>query len=64
MGKSADSKDDTVVSKSGRQTLIQARRKDKPDNWFGRDRDIILIHGDIGAPIEVEWDAETGEDRR
>ena len=28
---------------------------------FGRDRDIIKIHGDIGAQIDEEWDAETGK---
>jgi len=34
------------------------RRRGAP---FGLYRDEIRIHGDIGAPIDVEWDAETGK---
>ena len=29
---------------------------------FGQYRDVIRIHGDIGAPIDVEWDTETYPD--
>jgi len=32
-----------------------SRRRGAP---FGMYRDVIRIHGDIGAPIDVEWDAE------
>ena len=27
---------------------------------FGRDRDIIRIHGDLDEPLDVEWEAEQG----
>ena len=63
MDRFIDSDDDVVVTKKGGQIMIQARIKRKPKSWFGRDRDIIQIHGDIGAPIEIEWEAETGEDQ-
>ena len=52
---------ETVITKRGRPVarLVPVRhRRGAP---FGRDRDIIKIHGDIGAPIDVEWDAETGK---
>ena len=42
-------------------TVIDER--DQPKAPFGRDRDKILILGDIVAPIDVEWDAESNPDR-
>jgi superfamily II DNA/RNA helicase len=42
-------------------TVIDER--DRPKAPFGRDRDKILILGDIVAPIDVEWDAESNPDR-
>jgi len=29
---------------------------------FGRDRDIIRIHGDVIEPLEGEWEAESNPD--
>lgn len=29
---------------------------------FGRDRDIIRIHGDIVGPLDGEWEAESNPD--
>ena len=58
------------VAETGRELVITKRGKPvarlrplRPSlgPWFGRDKDIIKIHGDIGAPIDVEWDAETGK---
>ena len=50
-----------VITKRGKPVarLVPVRPSLSP--WFGRDRDIIKIHGDIGAPIDVEWNAETGK---
>ncbi len=31
---------------------------ERDKSWFGRDRDVLRVHGDIGEPIEVEWEAE------
>ena len=50
-----------VITKRGRPVarLRPIRRSLGP--WFGRDRDIIKIHGDLDEPLDVEWDAETGK---
>ena len=44
----------------GRRGRPSSRRQGAP---FGLYRDEIRIHGDIGAPIDVEWDAESNPDR-
>ena len=60
------------VAETGREIVITKRGKPVAQlrpirpvrkSLFGRDRDIIKIHGDIGAPIDVEWDAEVNPDR-
>ena len=50
-----------VITKRGRAVarLVPFRRRRGAP--FGLYRDEIRIHGDIGAPIDVEWDAETGK---
>ena len=52
-----------VITKRGRAVarLVPVRRRLGAP--FGLYRDQIRIHGDIGAPIDVEWDAETNPDR-
>ena len=37
--------------------------REEPKAPFGRDRDKILILGDIVSPIDVDWDAESNPDR-
>ena len=37
--------------------------RDQPKAPFGRDRDKILILGDIVSPLDVDWDAESNPDR-
>ena len=52
-----------VITKRGRPVarLVPVRRaRGAP---FGLYRDEVRIHGDIGAPIEVEWEAETNPER-
>ena len=50
-----------VITKRGRPVarLVPVRRRRGAP--VGLYRDEIRIHGDIGAPIDVEWDAETGK---
>ena len=52
-----------VIAKRGRPVarLVPFRRRMGAP--FGFFRDEIRIHGDIGAPIDVEWDAEVNPDR-
>ena len=58
------------VAETGREIVITKRGKPVAQlrpirpvrkTPFGRDRDIIKILGDIEAPIDLEWDAETGK---
>ena len=50
-----------MITKRGKPVarLVPVRRRLGAP--FGLHRDQIRIHGDIGAPINVEWDAETGK---
>ena len=61
MDEVAESGEEIVITKNGRPVsrLLPYRRR--PKTLFGRDRDKIEILGDIGEPINVEWDAETGK---
>lgn len=51
----ADSGEEIVITKNGRPVsrLLPYRKTTKP--LFGRDRDIIKIHGDIVSPMPAEW---------
>lgn len=61
MDEVAETGEEIVITKRGQAVakLLPVRRRQGAP--FGRDRDIIKIHGDIGAPIDVEWNAETGK---
>ena len=50
-----------VITKRGRPVAQLRPIRPVRKTPFGRDRDIIKIHGDIEAPLDVEWDAETGK---
>ena len=63
MDEVAETGREIVITKRGKPVARLApvrRRRGAP---FGLHRDQILIHGDIGAPIDVEWDAEVNPDR-
>ena len=54
---------EVVITKRGKpvaRLVAVRRRRGAP---FGLYRDEIRIHGDIGAPIDVEWNAEVNPDR-
>ena len=52
-----------VITKNGHPVSRLVPHRERRGAPFGRDRDIILIHGDIGEPIDVEWEAESDPDR-
>ena len=60
MDEVAETGREVVITKRGRPVarLVPFRRRRGAP--FGLYRDEIRIHGDIGAPIDVEWDAEQG----
>ena len=63
MDEVAETGEEIIITKNGQPVSRLAPYRKKPKSWFGRDRDIIQIHGDITAPIDVEWEAESNPDR-
>ena len=60
MDEVADNGTEIVITKNGHPVsrLIPYRRK--PDSLFGIDRGKLEILGDVEAPLDVAWEAETG----
>ena len=52
-----------VITKNGRPVSRLLPYREPKGAPFGRDRDIIQIHGDIIEPIDIEWEAESNPDR-
>ena len=52
-----------VITKRGRPVARLVPYRRKPRSLFGMDRGRMKILGDITAPIDVEWDAESNPDR-
>ena len=63
MDEVAESGEEIVITKNGRPVSRLTPYREKSKSWFGIDRDIIQIHGDIIEPIDVEWKAEVDTDR-
>ena len=63
MDEVAETGEEIIITKNGQPVSRLAPYQEKPKSWFGRDRTIIKIHGDIVSPIEVEWEAESNPDR-
>ena len=59
----AQSGEEIVITKRGRPVSRLVPYRQRPERWFGADRDIIRIHGDIVGPLDVEWEAEVDPDR-
>ena len=63
MDEIAASGEEIVITKRGRPVAKLGPWRETPRAWFGRDRDIIEIHGDLTEPLDVEWEAEADPDR-
>ena len=63
MDEVAETGAELVITKNGRPISRLIPYREMPQAPFGRDRDIIQIHGDIIEPLDVEWEAETNPDR-
>ena len=61
MDEVAESGEEIVITKRGRPVSKLAPYRKKPKTLFGIDRGRIEILGDIGEPIDTEWEAETGK---
>ena len=63
MDEVAASGEEIVITKRGRPVARLTPALQAPGTWFGRDRDIIRIHGDLTEPGDVEWEAEAHPER-
>ena len=52
-----------IITKDGRPVSCLVPYREMREAPFGRDRDIIRIHGDIIEPLTGEWEAESNPDR-
>ena len=60
MDEVAETGDEIVITKHGRPVSKLAPYRERPKPWFGRDRDIIQVLGDLDEPLDVAWEAEQG----
>ena len=61
MDEVADSGNEIVITKNGRPVSRLVPYREKPKSLFGIDKGRIQIVGDVGEPIDVEWEAVTGK---
>ena len=61
MDEVADSGEEIVITKHGRPVSRLVPYRERPKSLFGIHRGKMEIRGDIVAPIDVDWDAETGK---
>jgi prevent-host-death family protein len=52
--------EEIIVTKNGRPTARLVPYRPTPGTWFGADRGIIRILGDLDEPLDVVWEAEHG----
>ena len=61
MNEVAESGTEYVITKNGRPVSRLVPYHNKPKSLFGLDRDRLEILGDIDKPLDVEWEAATGQ---
>ena len=55
MDEVAETGEEIVITKNGRPVSRLVPFREKPELWFGRNRDVIQIKGDIVSPMPAEW---------
>ena len=63
MDEIAVSGQELAVTKHGQPVSRLVPYRKRPKTLFGIDRGRFEIVGNVGDPIDVEWEAETGRDR-
>jgi prevent-host-death family protein len=63
MDEVAENGEEIVITKNGKPVAKLTAFRKPFESWFGRDRDILKITGDIISPIDVEWEAISNPDR-
>ena len=61
MNEVAESGTEYVITKNGRPVSRLVPCHNKPKSLFGIDRGRLEILGDIDEPLDVEWEAATGQ---
>ena len=59
MDEVAETGKEIVITKHGRPVSRLVPFRSRPESLFGVDSGRVRILGDIVAPLDVEWDAET-----
>ena len=57
MDEVAESGEEIIITKNGRPTARLVAYRAEPVKWFGADKGIIEITGDIISPIDVDWES-------
>ena len=52
-----------VITKRGRPVAKLEPYRVMPEEWLGRDRDVIEIHGDLIEPVEADWEVGAAPDQ-
>lgn len=60
MDQVAASGEELVITKHGQPVSRLVPYRKRPETLFGIDRGRFEIVGNVGDPIDVEWEAETG----
>ena len=55
MDEVAETGEEIVITKNGRPVSKLVPCNERPETWFGRNRDSIRILGDIVGPMPREW---------
>lgn len=63
MDEVAESGEEIIITKRGRPVSRLTPYREERGAPFGKYKDMIQIHGDIGEPIDVEWEAMSDPDR-
>ena len=63
MDEVAENGEEIVITKNGKPVAKLTAYRKPLESWFGRDRDILKITGDIISPIDVEWESISNPDR-
>ena len=59
----ADSGSEIVITRNGQPVSRLVRIRKRPPAPFGRDQELIQIHGDIAEPMDADWEADSNPNR-
>ena len=63
MDEVAENGGEIVITKNGRPTAKLVAYREKPKTLFGIDQGKLEIIGDVVAPVDTQWEADSDPDR-